>query len=59
LRKASGAVDVNEALVWKPCEESGSPFYPFRVTTVDGRLRYIRVDGEAFDELTDLPPYAG
>ena len=55
LKAAPGTVDVSQALVWKPCEESGSPFYPFRVMTIDGRLRYVRIDGEAFDTLTDLP----
>jgi hypothetical protein len=58
-KAASGTVDVSQALVWKPCEESGSPFYPFRVVTVGGQRRYVRIDGEAFDELTDLPPYPG
>lgn len=59
LTAASGTIDLSQALVWKPCEESGSPFYPFRVVTIGGQRRYERIDGEAFDELTDLPPYRG
>jgi len=49
------AIDASQALIWKPCRESASPFYPFKVTTVDGQRRYIRIDGKTFDTLTDLP----
>jgi hypothetical protein len=58
LKADPRAVDISQALVWKPCIESASPFYPFRVVTIDGRLRYVRVDGQAFDKLTDLRPYS-
>jgi hypothetical protein len=39
------------ALVWKPCRESLSPFYPFHMFTVGSRQIYVRVDGAVFTEL--------
>jgi hypothetical protein len=57
LKAGHRAVDVNQALIWTPCVESATPYYPFRVVTVDGHRRYIRVDGQTFDKLTDLRPY--
>lgn len=46
------AVCVYPHFVWRPCLESLSPFYPFRMVTVGGRRLYIRVDGEVFTSLT-------
>lgn len=40
--------------VWKPCVESRSPFYPFRLVTIKERARYVRIDGEEFGGLTEL-----
>ncbi|MGH3104479.1 MAG: hypothetical protein ACRDN6_10350 [Gaiellaceae bacterium] len=40
-------------LVWKPCRESLSPYYPFRMITVGSQRIYIRSDGEIFTELHD------
>jgi hypothetical protein len=40
-------------LVWRPCRESLSPFYPFHMVTVGNHRIYIRVDGKVFTELHD------
>lgn len=40
-------------LVWKPCRQSLSPYYPFHMFTVGGSRIYVRVDGAIFTELTD------
>jgi hypothetical protein len=40
-------------LVWKPCLESLSPFYPFRMLTIGSHHVYIRSDGAVFTELHD------
>lgn len=40
-------------LVWRPCRESLSPFYPFRMIQVGGHHLYIRSDGAIFTELHD------
>lgn len=50
LRQES--VSVSPTLVWKPCRESLSPFYPFHVVTIGGRRLYYRVDGRLFTHLT-------
>jgi hypothetical protein len=40
-------------LVWKPCRESLSPFYPFHMLTSGAHRIYIRIDGEVFTTLHD------
>lgn len=40
-------------LVWKPCRESLSPFYPFSLFTVGSFRLYVRIDGVVFTELHD------
>ena len=40
-------------LVWKPCRESLSPFYPFHMFSVGAHRVYVRVDGAVFTELHD------
>lgn len=40
-------------LVWKPCRESLSPFYPFHLFTVGGHPIYVRSDGVVFTSLHD------
>jgi hypothetical protein len=42
---------VYPVLVWKPCRESLSPFYPFRMITVGSERLYIRSDGRIFTQL--------
>jgi hypothetical protein len=39
-------------LVWRPCRESLSPYYPFYMFTVGRRQLYVRVDGAIFTSLT-------
>jgi hypothetical protein len=38
-------------LVWKPCRESLSPYYPFYMFTVGAYRVYVRSDGAVFTEL--------
>jgi hypothetical protein len=45
---------VHPVYVWKPCRESLSPFYPFRMVTVGPFQIYVRVfDGAIFNSLTN------
>jgi hypothetical protein len=52
----SRGVGVHPVFVWKPCVESRSPFFPFRLVTIGEQRRYIRIDGTEFESLTDLGP---
>ncbi len=45
---------VNKNLIWFPCEQSHSAFFPFYVLQYQGKTIYIRIDGAVFDRLT--PP---
>ena len=47
------AVCQYPTLVWKPCLESLSPFYPFHMFTAGGHPIYVRTDGIIFTELHD------
>lgn len=43
-------------LVWRPCLESLSPFFPFHMLTVGDRRVYVRIDGQIFTKLhTHIP----
>ncbi len=42
----------NKALVWLPCEQSESAFYPFYEFQYQGKKLYVRIDGQVFDHLT-------
>jgi hypothetical protein len=44
---------IYPVLVWKPCRESLSPFYPFRMITVGNQQLYVRSDGRVFTQLHD------
>lgn len=46
------AVCVYPNLVWMPCAQSLSPYWPFHMVTVGSVRIYIRIDGEIFTELT-------
>lgn len=46
------AICVYPHYVWRPCLQSLSPFYPFRMVTVGGHRLYIRIDGAVFTSLT-------
>ena len=39
-------------LVWQPCLESLSPYYPFYMVTVGSHRIFIRIDGQIFTKLT-------
>jgi hypothetical protein len=39
-------------IVWRPCRESSSRFAPFWRYTVDGTYRYVRSDGQIYNNLT-------
>ena len=51
LRLRKGMYCEYPVLVWRPCRESLSPFYPFRMITVGDHRVYIRSDGEVFTHL--------
>lgn len=39
------------ALVWKPCRESRSPYYPFHMITAGAAHVYVGMDGQVFTAL--------
>ena len=48
-----GLVCIYPHLVWEPCRESLSPFYPFRMIIVGAHRIFVRVaDGAVFTSLT-------
>jgi hypothetical protein len=49
-----GAFSVYPTLVWRPCQESRSPFYPFYQITVGGLNIYVGYDGRVYPILHDL-----
>ena len=51
----SGTIGQHPVLAWRPCKESTSPLLPFYLVSIGDRIVYWRVDGKAFDELTDGP----
>ena len=46
------AVCLYPHLVWRPCLESLSPYYPFYMFTVGNHRIYVRIDGAVFTSLT-------
>jgi hypothetical protein len=36
---------------WKPCLESLSPFWPFKMAFSGSNLVYVRIDGQVFTDL--------
>lgn len=47
-----GAICMYPHLVWRPCKESLSPYYPFYMFTVGDYRLYVRLDGAIFASLT-------
>jgi hypothetical protein len=47
-----GSVRLDPGLVWKPCDQSTTPFLPFYQVGVGDDVVYLRIDGEPFEELT-------
>lgn len=48
-----GTFDVSPTMVWKPCRESLSPYYPFHVATIGDKHVYIGYDGTVYPVLHD------
>ena len=44
-------VTIPEIWFWKPCLESLSPFWPFRMVISGGQTLYVRADGQVFTTL--------
>lgn len=51
-----GAFCFYPIMVWRPCRESRSPYYPFYMITVGSRNMYIGYDGTIYPELHDIGP---
>jgi hypothetical protein len=49
----AGQVKVEPRLVWRPCEQSMTPFLPFYPVIAGDDVVYLRIDGEMFPELTE------
>lgn len=49
----------NAKLVWKPCEQSWEPVYPFWAVQADGKTVYVGQDGQLYEELTRGGPFGG
>ena len=49
-----GAFCFYPLMVWRPCWESRSPYYPFYQITVGGRQIYVGYDGTVYPVLHDL-----
>jgi hypothetical protein len=41
-------------MVWRPCRESRSPYYPFYMITVGSRVIYVGYDGIIYSELHEM-----
>ena len=53
LRIRPGLACISDHWVWRPCMESLSPFYPFKVVNYGAYRLYVRSDGAVFHSLTD------
>jgi hypothetical protein len=53
LHVLPATISRHPAMVWKPCRESLSPYYPFHLFTSGGQQIYVRSDGMVFTELHD------
>ncbi len=49
-----GAFHIEPTLVWRPCQESRSPYYPFHEITVGSDTVYVGHDGTVYPILHDL-----
>src|SRR5262249_1141167 len=52
LRIRSGLACITDPWVWRPCRESLSPYYPFKLVTYGAHQLYVRSDGRVFTHLT-------
>lgn len=54
LRLREGAFSISPTLVWRPCRESRSPYYPFHQITIGAVTIYVGYDGRVYPALHDL-----
>lgn len=47
-----GLACVSDHWVWRPCRESLSPYYPFKMVSYGANRLYVRADGRIFTHLT-------
>ena len=47
-----GLACISDHWVWRPCHESLSPFYPFKMVSYGNHRLYVRSDGHVFTSLT-------
>jgi hypothetical protein len=47
-----GLACISDHWVWRPCRESLSPFYPFKMVSYGAHRLYVRSDGQVFTRLT-------
>jgi hypothetical protein len=52
LRLHPGVASVSDHWVWRPCRESLSPYYPFKLVTYGDDRLYVRADGRVFTSLS-------
>lgn len=52
LRLRPGIACISRHWVWRPCRESLSPFYPFKMISYGAYRLYVRSDGAVFTRLT-------
>ena len=45
---------VYPTLVWRPCQESRSPYYPFHQIAVGGVTIYVGYDGRVYPTLHNM-----
>lgn len=54
LTLREGAFSLYPIMVWRPCQESRSPYYPFYQITVGAATIYVGYDGRVYPALHDL-----
>jgi hypothetical protein len=47
-----GLACISDHWVWRPCQESLSPYYPFKLVNYGADRLYVRSDGRIFSRLT-------
>lgn len=52
VRVRPGLACISDQWVWRPCRESLSPFYPFKLVSYGAHRLYVRSDGRVFSRLT-------
>jgi hypothetical protein len=49
-----GAFCFYPIMVWKPCQESRSPYYPLYMITIGNRSIFVGYDGKIYSQLHDM-----